>query len=94
MYRDKIKLLAFDADDTLWDCQSHFNSVERAYCKLLEDYGTAEEISQALFATETADMPHLGYGCKAFTISLVENAIEVSIWFGIFCWERWRPTAL
>ena len=78
MYRDKIKLLAFDADDTLWDCQSHFNSVERAYCKLLEDYGTAEEISQALFATETADMPHLGYGCKAFTISLVENAIEVS----------------
>ena len=57
MYRDKIKLLAFDADDTLWDCQSHFNSVERAYCKLLEDYGTAEEISQALFATETADMP-------------------------------------
>lgn len=78
MYRDNIKLLAFDADDTLWDCQSHFNSVERAYCKLLADYGTADEISQALFATETADMPHLGYGCKAFTISLVENAIQVS----------------
>lgn len=78
MYKDKIKLLAFDADDTLWDCQSFFDSVEKAYCKLLEDYGSADEISQALFATETADMPHLGYGCKAFTISLAENAIEVS----------------
>lgn len=78
MLKDEIKLLAFDADDTLWDCQSHFVSVEETYCRLLADYGTADEISQALFATETADMPHLGYGAKAFTISLVENAIHVS----------------
>lgn len=78
MNNNKIKLLAFDADDTLWDCQSHFDNVEKSYCKLLADYGTEEEISQALFATETADMPYMGYGCKAFTISLVENAIEVS----------------
>ena len=78
MLKDEIKLLAFDADDTLWDCQSYFASVEEAYCRLLADYGTADEISQALFATETADMPHLGYGAKAFTISLVENAIQVS----------------
>ena len=56
MLKDEIKLLAFDADDTLWDCQSHFVSVEEAYCRLLADYGTADEISQALFATETADM--------------------------------------
>ena len=78
MLTDDIKLLAFDADDTLWDCQSHFVAVEEAYCRLLSDYGSADEISQALFATETADMPLLGYGCKAFTISLVENAIGVS----------------
>lgn len=78
MSKENIKLLAFDADDTLWDCQSHFDNVEKSYCKLLADYGTADEISQALFATETADMPYMGYGCKAFTISLVENAIQVS----------------
>lgn len=76
--RDEIKLLAFDADDTLWDCQGYFDSVEKSYCQLLADYGSETEISQALFATETADMPYLGYGCKAFTISLVENAIQVS----------------
>lgn len=64
MYKDKIKLLAFDADDTLWDCQSYFDSVEKAYCKLLEDYGSADEISQALFATETADMPHLAMAVR------------------------------
>lgn len=78
MIKDNIKLLAFDADDTLWDCQGYFDDVEKSYCALLADYGNERDISQALFATETADMPYLGYGCKAFTISLVENAIRVS----------------
>lgn len=70
--------MAFDADDTLWDCQGHFNSVEAEYCKILAPYGNAESISRSLFETETANMPALGYGSKAFTISLVENAIRVS----------------
>lgn len=73
-----IKLLAFDADDTLWDNQSYFNAVEAEYCRLLAGYGTADEISSALFSVETANMPLLGYGGKAFTISLVENAVNVS----------------
>lgn len=73
-----IRLLAFDADDTLWDCQGHFNEVERAYCQLLSAYGNKQEIAVSLFSTETANMALLGYGSKAFTISLIENAIKVS----------------
>lgn len=73
-----IKVIAFDADDTLWDCQSHFAAAERRYCALLEQYGTEAEVSAALFRTETSNMPLLGYGCKAFTLSLVENAVAVS----------------
>jgi putative hydrolase of the HAD superfamily len=73
-----IKVIAFDADDTLWDCQSHFEAVEKEYCDLLADYGTSEEISAALFQTETRNMPELGYGSKAFTLSLIENAVKVS----------------
>lgn len=76
--KDKIKLLAFDADDTLWDCQSHFDAVEKEYQSILSDYGTATEISSRLFETETANMPLLGYGCKAFVLSLIENAISIS----------------
>lgn len=78
MNKNAVKLLAFDADDTLWDCQSFFEHVEEEYCKLLSDYGSTKEISDALFRTETANMPLLGYGSKAFTISLVENAVRVS----------------
>lgn len=73
-----ISLLAFDADDTLWDCQGHFDTVESDYCQLLSRYGGKQEIAASLFGTETANMALLGYGSKAFTISLIENAIKVS----------------
>ena len=75
---DHIRLIAFDADDTLWDCQSHFEAVEKAYCAMLSEYGDEQHISAHLFETETRNMPQLGYGSKAFTLSLVENAVEVS----------------
>lgn len=75
---ENIRAVVFDADDTLWALQTYFEQVEHAYCKLLAEYGTEEEISASLFATETGNMQDLGYGCKAFTISLVENAIRVS----------------
>ena len=75
---DDIKAIAFDADDTLWALQNHFEDVEDEYCDLLADYGSKEEISAALFETESVNMADLGYGVKAFIISLVENAIKVS----------------
>lgn len=75
---DHIKAIAFDADDTLWALQNYFENVEDEYCDLLADYGSKEEISAALFETESGNMADLGYGVKAFIISLVENAIKVS----------------
>ena len=73
-----IKAIAFDADDTLWALQNYFEDVEHEYCELLSAYGKEKEISAALFETESRNMADLGYGCKAFTLSLVENAIKVS----------------
>lgn len=73
-----IRLVAFDADDTLWDNQSFFDKVEAEYARLLAPYGTGDEVSASLFRVETANMPLLGYGSKAFTISLVENAVQMS----------------
>jgi putative hydrolase of the HAD superfamily len=73
-----IQLIAFDADDTLWDNQTHFERVEREYCDILAPYGSADDVSEALFKVESANMPLLGYGCKAFTLSLVENAVKFS----------------
>lgn len=75
---DDIEVIAFDADDTLWDCQSHFQDVERRYCGILAPYADAPTVSGELFRVESSNMSLLGYGSKAFIISLVENALQVS----------------
>ena len=71
-----IRVLAFDADDTLWDCQSHFEDVENHLYRLIAPY--CETPAMELFKTESGNMADLGYGCKAFTISIIETALRVA----------------
>ena len=76
MPRVPIKIIAFDADDTLWDCQSHFEEVEEHLYTLIAPY--CEDPRQELFKTESGNMDDLGYGCKAFTISIIETALRIA----------------
>ncbi len=76
--KNDIRVVAFDADDTLWDNETHFKQVEHDMCKVLEQYAPAETVSEHLFATEMKNMPDYGYGAIAFTLSLMENAIKVT----------------
>lgn len=78
MSERNIKVIVFDADDTLWDCQSWFDEVEKQCCELLKPWATAREVSEGLFATEHQNLPLTGYGTKAFTLSIIENAIRLS----------------
>ena len=71
----KIKIIAFDADDTLWDCQSYFEAVENRLYELIAPY--CDDPARELFKTESGNMADLGYGCKAFTISIIETALRV-----------------
>lgn len=73
-----IRLIAIDADDTLWDCQTHFDAVEDRYFEILAPYGNRKYLADEFFATEKNNMASLGFGSKAFTISLVENALRIS----------------
>lgn len=73
-----IKVIAFDADDTLWSNEPFFQEVERKYTELLSEYGSSKEISAELFKTEMNNLECLGYGAKAFTISMIETALRVS----------------
>lgn len=76
MWKLPIKVIAFDADDTLWDCQSHFERVEEHLYSLIAPY--CENPKLELFNTESGNMADLGYGCKAFTISILETAMRVA----------------
>ena len=76
MMTEKIKVIAFDADDTLWDCQGFFEEVENHLYRLIAPY--CEDPKKELFKTESGNMADLGYGCKAFTISILETAMRIA----------------
>ena len=79
MKDEKRRTIVFDADDTLWDCQGHFEVVmQRLYDELLPWTGTRDEAARRLFATERKNMHLLGFGVKAFTLSMLETAMQVS----------------
>lgn len=74
----KFRWIVFDADDTLWDCQGHFERVMQQLYTMLEPWVDRQTAAKELFATERKNMPLLGYGTKAFTLSMIETALRVS----------------
>ena len=49
-----------------------------AFAKLLSEYETPNKIDQELFKMEMNNLPLYGYGVKAFVLSMVESALELS----------------
>lgn len=77
MYKN-IKVIAFDADDTLWVNETYFREAEHEFAKLLSAYETENKIDQELFKTEIKNLSIYGYGVKGFVLSMVECALELS----------------
>ncbi|AIM61383.1 HAD family hydrolase [Cellulophaga lytica] len=73
-----IKVIGFDADDTLWVNETYFREAEETFAKLLEGYETKNKIDQELFKMEMQNLGRYGYGIKAFVLSMVESALELS----------------
>jgi len=73
-----IKIIAFDADDTLWDNEPFYQEAERKFCELLEDFLPQHSVSRELLQTEIKNLSLYGYGIKSFMLSMIETAIRVS----------------
>lgn len=73
-----IKVIGFDADDTLWVNETYFREAEEEFGRLLSQYETPNKIDQELFRKEISNLPLYGYGVKAFVLSMVEMALELS----------------
>jgi putative hydrolase of the HAD superfamily len=76
--RMQIKVIAFDADDTLWINEPYFYETERQFCRLLEDYLPHHTVSRELLQVEIQNLSLYGYGIKSFMLSMVETALKVS----------------
>ena len=73
-----IKVIALDADDTLWINEPYFKETEELFCNLLEDYLPRHTLAKELFITEIQNLPLYGYGIKGFMLSMIETALRVT----------------
>ena len=76
--KDKVKVIGFDADDTLWVNETYFRDAEHNFAQLLTAYETENKIDQELFKMEIKNLDLYGYGIKGFMLSMIESAIALS----------------
>ncbi|GGF69905.1 HAD family hydrolase [Wenyingzhuangia marina] len=74
----KYKVIAFDADDTLWVNEPYFREAEDKFAKLLSIYETENKIQQELYKVITGNIPLYGYGVKSCILSMIQCATELS----------------
>jgi len=74
----KLKVIAFDADDTLFVNEPYFQETEQKFCALMSDYLSHQGLSQELFKTEIENLDLYGYGIKGYILSMIEAAMRIS----------------
>jgi putative hydrolase of the HAD superfamily len=74
----QIKVIAFDADDTLWVNEPNYQETEEKFCTFLKDYLPIESVSKELFSTEMENLSLYGYGAKGFMLSMIETLIRIT----------------
>lgn len=75
---DGVELVGIDGDDTLWHSERHFAVTEERFADLLAPWSAGDDVADRLLAIERGNLEVFGYGVKAFVISMIETAIEVT----------------
>ncbi|MGB0691909.1 MAG: HAD family hydrolase [Pseudomonadales bacterium] len=73
-----VKVIGFDADDTLWHNEAYFLEAQERFWGLMEDFLPQHTTARELMQTEIQNIDLYGYGIKAFILSMVETAIRIS----------------
>ncbi len=73
-----IKVLAFDGDDTLWHNESRFSVTQGELRELVRRHVPDADVDSHLFEVEMRNLSLYGYGVKAFTLSMIETAIQLT----------------
>lgn len=73
----KIKVIGFDADDTLWENETYFREAEEQFYDLMQSFESRDNLAKELFSVEIANLELYGYGIKAFMLSMIETALSI-----------------
>ncbi len=74
----KFDVIGLDADDTLWHTERLYANAQAQFKGLLAHYHPPEWIDERLYLAEARNLEHFGYGIKAFALSMIETAIELT----------------
>lgn len=73
-----IEIIAFDADDTLWENEHLYHQTKKEFARILAKYSAPDQTNIRLNETEVRNIDYYGYGIKSFALSMIETAVEVS----------------
>ncbi|MDD5697184.1 MAG: HAD family hydrolase [Victivallaceae bacterium] len=74
----RIKVIGFDADDTLWDNQPHFDAVIAEFTALLRPYCSETAAHEFIHRLQVENLPLYGFGAKSLTLSMTQAACRLS----------------
>ena len=72
------KTIAFDADDTLWHNEPYFDEAQARFSELFQDFASHQEILGMILNHQVKNLPLYGFGIKAFTLSMIETALQIT----------------
>ena len=78
MQKTQPALIAFDADDTLWDNEIYFETAKDRFKRLLAPDCDPTWTERELDETAMRNLSHFGYGIKGFTLSMIETALDLT----------------
>jgi putative hydrolase of the HAD superfamily len=73
-----IKVVGIDGDDTLWHNETRFVLTQTAFNELLHRHVPDADVEGHLAEVEMKNLGMYGYGVKAFTLSMLESAIQLT----------------
>src|SRR3982074_989426 len=73
-----IRVVGLDGDDTLWHNETRFIVTQGELQELLRRHVPEADVHAHLAEMEMKNLGMYGYGVKAFTLSMIETAIQVT----------------
>ena len=76
--KTRIKVIGFDADDTLWDNQPQFDEVITEFARLLSPYCPEKTACEEIHRIQVENLPIYGFGAKSLALSMTQAACQLS----------------
>lgn len=73
-----VKVIAFDADDTLWVNEPYFRRTEEKFCTLFSEFLSPHDIERELLKIQIGNLKLYGYGIKGLVLSMIETALKIT----------------